>query len=552
MKKLIGFSTLIISLLFVTAAFARNLTDECVVHLDKSFYVTGEVIWFKIYLPTSSKGNPFTLRVALLNKQGEVADYYFLKTAGKTFVNGYFKIPFSYESGVYQLAFVAQEQATKRPVILAKVPVPIYNDLEKLNTIEITASNAETELANSFQSNNLQIEVSLDQAAYKSRSTVQPVITVKDASGKPVKANLSVAVTDIALAGNDVLNQPTISKGFPLVSAVLDDDIYTQTKLSGSSAGTQNKNLIGIYDPVEWQMFYASPNDEGVFFIEMPHFYGEKNIQFLGYPDADIQITTNEVLKASNSSSLIYTEGILKYMELSRQRKKIFQLHTTLETNLAPELDSEEPEPLSPDRSILLSNYENFEDLATFFREVSSPLTFTLDRKKNLYSARMYNPGIQTYYPNDPMFIIDGQVTRNADFVARLKCTNIERVDLYYNFDKLFSKFLVIGSSGAISITTKSGVTIPEPEAEDIIAIHGLLPPAKFPEFKPEQIGNNQHQPFFRPQLYWNPAIETDANGQATFSFVQSDDISTFRIEVAVQSEDGVMGKASKEYRVNW
>lgn len=544
---------LIISFLFFTkAAFAGNPADQCLVHLDKAFYVTGEVIWFKIYLPPGSKGNPFTLRVALLDAQGQVADYFFLKTEGKSYANGYYKIPFDRASGVYHLAFLGQEQTSKRPVILAKVPVPVYNDLEKLNNIEITAATPEVESLNILEWNDLQVEITLDQDAYKNRETVQPVITVKDQSGRPVKANLSVAVTDIALTGKAFPGQSTVSAGFPLVSAALDDQIYTQTKLSGNSVGTQKENLIGIYDPVEWQMFYASPDDEGVFFIEMPHFFGEKQIQFLGYPNPDIQVQINEVLKATNSSPLIYTEAILKYLELSRQRKKIFQLYATLETNLSPELAEEESEPLPPDRSILPSNYEAFEDLATFFREISSPLTFTLDRKKNIYTARMYNPGIQTYYPNDPMFIVDGQVTRNADFVARLKSTDVERVDLYFNFDKLFSNFLVIGSSGAISITTKSGVKIPEPEAADILTIHGVQPPATFPEFRPEQLGNNKHQPFFRPQLYWNPALETDANGQASFAFVQSDDISTFRIEVVVQAEDGSIGRASKEYIVNW
>lgn len=544
---------LIISFLFFTkAAFANNPSDQCLVHLDKSFYVTGEVIWFKIYLPTSSKGNPFTLRVALLDKQGELADYFFLKTEGKSYAYGYYKIPFNRESGVYQLAFLGQEKTSKRPVILAKVPVPIYNDLEKLNNIPVAASVLDIESHNKLIASNLHIEISLNQNTYKNRAKIEPVITVKDQSGQPVRANVSVAVTDIAITGKALPGQSTVSTGFPLFSTALNDNIYTQTKLSGSSAGTQKENLIGIYDPLEWQMFYASPDEEGVFFIEMPHFYGEKSIQFLGYPNPNIQVQLNEVLQANYSPTIVYTEEILKYLELSRQRKKIFQLYTTLETSLVPELSDNALEPLPPDRSILLSNYENFEDLATFFREISSPLAFTLDRKKNLYTARMYNPGIQTYYPNDPMFIVDGQVTRNADFVARLKPTEVDRVDLYYNFDKLFSNFLVIGSSGAISITTKSGVRIPDPEAEDIITIHGLLPPAKFPEFKPEQIGNNQHQPFFRPQLYWNPTLETDAKGEASFSFVQSDDISTFRIEVVVQAEGGAIGQATKEYIVNW
>ena len=55
--------------------------DRYLVHLDKSFYVTGEVIWFKLYLPKAHQGQGFTLRVALFNPKGEVASYFFLPTA---------------------------------------------------------------------------------------------------------------------------------------------------------------------------------------------------------------------------------------------------------------------------------------------------------------------------------------------------------------------------------------------------------------------------------------------------------------------------------------
>ncbi|MBK7870522.1 MAG: hypothetical protein IPJ74_07500 [Saprospiraceae bacterium] len=378
---------------------------------------------------------------------------------------------------------------------------------------------------------------------------MQANIIVKDKNGKPMKANLSVAVSDWALTGSEVLNQATVQEGYPLGTTAFDDHIYSRTKLAAEKL---NENLIGIYAAQDWQMFYASPDKEGTFFIAMPHFYGDKTIQFLGYPNPDINIQLEEPIKSAPAVPLVYTEGILKYLQLSQQRKKIFQLYKTLETNLNNEKADEEIEPIQPDRTIRTEEYESFEDIATFIREISSPVAFTLDRKKNLYSARMYNPAAQTFYPNDPMFIIDGKVTRNADFAARLKLNQIEQIDLYYNFDKLFENFLVIGSSGVISITTKSGVLIPEEEEKDIFKINGLQYPAAFPEFRPEQVNNNAHQPFFRPQLFWNPSVETNEQGQARLQFFQSDDISTFRIEIVAQSEDGTIGVGKKEYVVSW
>ncbi|MDX1939486.1 MAG: alpha-2-macroglobulin family protein, partial [Saprospiraceae bacterium] len=127
-----------------------------------------------------------------------------------------------------------------------------------------------------------------------------------------------------------------------------------------------------------------------------------------------------------------------------------------------------------------------------------------------------------------------------------------EQLAVYYNFDKLFENFSVIGSNGVVYITTKSSILIPEEEENNIFKINGLQYPAAFPEFHPNQVGKDLHQPFFRPQLYWNPKVETDDKGQAALTFFQSDDISTFRIEVVAQSEDGSIGIGRKEYVVSW
>lgn len=523
-------------------------SDPCILQLDKSFYVSGEVIWFKIYLPVESKGHPFSLRVGLLDSNGKLVDYFFLPTQGKTYASGYYKIPFDWASGVYQLVCSAQEQASKQTILLAKTRIPVYNDLEKPKVTALASFNKNQN--NTLNNSNLQVEINLNKNNYKSRETVQATVTVKDASGKPVKANISAAVTDWSLAGDNILNQANITTGFPLINSNLDSLIYTQVNITGSPA---QQSLMGIYIPKNWNMMYASPNPDGQFYIRIPTFYGEKNIQCLGYPNPDIQVEMNDPLRSmiEPAPALTYTEGILKYLEFSRERKKIFQLYTTLETNLNIIPIEEKVEPLKPDRTIQIDQYDAFEDMATFFREIITPLNFKLDRKQNHYTAKMFNPGRQEEYAGNPIFIIDGKVTRDADFVARLKMNQIKQVDLYYVFDKIYNNFRVIGSSGVVNITSKSGILLPETEEADVFTLKGWQIPADFPAFQADQI-NNKNQPFFRPQLYWNPNLTTDANGQMTFSFVQSDDLSTFRIEVLAQAEDGSMGHAWQEYVVSW
>jgi hypothetical protein len=207
--------------------------------------------------------------------------------------------------------------------------------------------------------------------------------------------------------------------------------------------------------------------------------------------------------------------------------------------------------PLKADRSLRPAEFEAFEDLAPFFREISTPLSFKQERKTGQYSARMYNPSTFTDYPSAPVFVIDGKMTRDANFVARLKCSQIESIDLYYQPTQLLGYFKAIGRSGVVHIRSKAEIAIPAAEAEDIFQLNGLQSAAAFPALKAEQLQAAPAQAFFRTQLYWQANLRTDAQGQVDFSFVQGDDWSRFRIQVIVQGGDGRLGEGQVIYGAN-
>ena len=535
-------------LLIQPEAKAQNSQKtSCLVHLDKSFYVSGEVIWFKIYLPVETRGKAFNLQVGVIGKNGAPISTFFLPTIGKTQANGSYKIPFDLTSGVYTLAFLALEKASKQPVVLASVPVSIYNDLEKLNPAELKVS--EPVATSLTLSQDLQIEIVLDKEQYHSRESVQASIQVKDRNGAPVKADLSIAVNDWALAGEAVFPANTLIQGNTVTDNAFSDQLFVPVKLLGE-AGSQSQNLISIFFPEDWQMLYTSPKQTELY-MEMPPFTGQRNIQFLGHPNPNIEIQLLNPFKATANSTLLYTPGILKYLEWSRQRKKIYQLYARVENQMNSATQIVGRPPLLPDRSLVMAEFEAFEDLATFAREISTALSFKLDRQTDRYQGRMYNPGTLTFYPSNPMFIVNGKVTRDADFVARLKINQIEKIDLYYQPEKLFANFKAIGRSGVVNIRTRTEIAIPADEEADRFKISGLQEQTAFPMLDIKD-STQKTQPHFRPQVYWNPSLETDATGKANFSFLQPDDWSNFSIEVIAQGENGAMGQGSKKYTVVW
>ncbi len=534
-------------------ATAKPMTDACVVHLDKAFYVTGEVMWYKIYLPAASREQPFTIRVSLLRANGREVDYFYLNTEGKTYAEGYYKVPFNFQSGAYTLLFSARESQRKRPVTLADVTVPIYNDLQSLPK-NIMVSEAPSERFSDDEAadaDELRVNITLNKDTLQSREEVRVQVAVTDQQGRPVRANLSASITDWALAGTQTMRQPAVTAGYPMPAASLARDIYFSGEVTDSLNNSLQDHLLGAFAPEDWSLTYAAMGNGRDFALQLPPFYGERQIQFISYPAEDIDITLETALTKKTEAQLPYTKGIIEYLTLSRQRKKIFQLYTDLEFNLNPERIANSTEKPAPDRELVVATYEAFEDVFTFLREISTPVAMKYIRKTDTYDALMYNPAKQAFFPEEPLFVVDGKLTRDADFVARLKMEPIDRIDLYFDFGKLFTNYQVMASSGIISLESQNlDLPVPDADAEDIFNVNGLQYPAAFPVFKPENV--NANQPFFRPQLYWNPVIETDANGRADFTFHQSDDVSTFRIQVVAQDEQGNIGKGSREYVVRW
>lgn len=532
---------------------------NCWVHIDKSFYVTGEVMWYKIYLPSAFKGKQQSVRVRTMSASGEILHEHFLKTEGKGYAQGYYKIPFTLSSGRYHIEFSGYIQQSMTPVMLAYLTVPVYNDLEKR---QISAEALTDPLTNPstppVSLADLDISLTVEPEVIQSRDELKVRVAVRDKNGKPIASGLSVAVRDESLTGPAISTGTTLKRGnavAPELSSQLGNNVYVKARLFNDENQTLQANVIGAWLPVNNQLLYTKSSATGDFHLEFEDFYGIKPVQILGYENEQesIHVQLEKKVEVTTLPPLNYTKGIMDYMKFSRERKKIFQYYTNLEFNLTAEEVEEKIQKLSPDSKFRMRDYEPFENVFAFFTEILTPLRFKRDRDGN-YTASMYNPlskTIDKYYSGKPLFIVDGKVTRDAGFIATMDLAQVEEVALFFNPQKLRRQFNVLGGNGiAVFTTNVQNIAIPKEEAEDILRVKGIQPRAEFPVFTPGQIG--ERQPFFRPQLYWNPSLSTDSKGEATFNFHQSDDISTFQIEVVAQAEDGRMGYSTFKYKVVW
>lgn len=514
--------------------------DAALVHFDKSFYVSGEVVWFKLYLPASAQGKDFSVKLLVANGTGQVVGEQFLAVGKDAVCAGHYALPFDAAPGVYAFVFKALQKNGVADELL-RASVPVYNDLNPWD--EKTVLETPVGASSMPMPSDLKVEIQMESTV-QPRQTVQLKIMVSDQLGHPVKATGSLSVTDEELCGTQVLPSQNIQAGIALPdNADWLSGIYKHGIVRHADGRLMTSTLIPVWN-LETRELHFGKSANGELTLQLPHYEGLRHLQVLGVPEEPLRVSWDEELVKASPSKLRYTEGIFQYLESSRKRKKIYQYYGKTET-LLPSLPPTAPTENWKSRQVFkVQDYERFPDLATFFQEVIWRIKFT--QRGGRYAASMYNTDTHTEFTEPPLFLLDQKASFDADFVGKLDPAGINTIELLFDPKLLRKYYPAVGGGGVVRITTLSGNQLLSPEKEaEILALPGISPELKFP-----LVSVAQNEPALRPVVCWQPSVSTDKNGLAVATFVQSDDRSTFCAEVLLQAPDGRRGYARVCYQV--
>jgi hypothetical protein len=250
------------------------------IHLDKSFYVSGEIIWYKVYLPASAAGKEVSVYTCLLDAKGAIVADQFVQTKRESFCFGQFEIPLDLPTGMYALHCSATNSAFEKD-LLVQAPVPIFNDLLPLPK-ELSSSQPLIDQNASFEKAQLGAQEALKIAIKKGPSNGEDwQIIVSDQSGNPVSANASVSIADEALCGASAYPLYNLYQGdiLPANVAWL-GPMYRSGKAMDEAL--QPYTLTMIANDIELShIFYTQPDQNGRFSLELPEYQGQRNIQLL-------------------------------------------------------------------------------------------------------------------------------------------------------------------------------------------------------------------------------------------------------------------------------
>ena len=428
--------------------FLFGLSAQGEVHFERPFHVAGEVAWFSAY--PAGEVLPARVRVSVHKPSGELLDYFFL-TEDDGAYRGYYRWPFTTETGYYRLHLSALT-ADERVVSLGTARHRVFADKR------VDGSGPAAPFFAANKGSDLQLSVADGK------------VTVEGLKGEPF--SISAVQRGVVPAGRTTV---------PLTDAqpapAYTDTLFYRAKLTAADGTPLATNLLPVVDPRTLRFGFTKAAADGTFNYYAAPFEGEKTVYVRDVDDRDVKPVLEVPTLPAITESPRITDDVAAYIDLARRRRKIYQLFATVETELNVSPAPEERRALDPSRSFRVQDYKKFPDMFNFFKEVAGELR--VRQKKDNYTARLYNAPTQRYFTGSPLYLIDGRPTRDDNFVLTLDPGNIDLLAFYYGDRKLRRTFPALGSQGVVQIETVRGIqNFPAADSDDGITIRGLQPQA--------------------------------------------------------------------------
>jgi len=540
------YSRILSTLVFVLGTTLFLHAESLVVQLDKPFYTAGDPVRYQLYFPSSFQGQDLALKVAIYHPEGRLICEHFLKTKEKAYAEGFLKIPYDISSNTYHWLLLGTSKDGKQRVKLGTIHLPIYNDL---TTKDAPRQIPSIPLA-SLPASELQINFEWENTERKRRSPIKGKVQVQDQEGRPVDGVLSVAVKDAALLALGTDNE--LSTHYLELPKQVVNKLSSEIRVLGRTVdqnGTAVQSVIlSAYLKSENKFYFTQSDPSGLFSLQLPELTGERSIQFMDYQRNAIQVIISDEIALEASPVQKNKPSLSTYLDWSRLRKKIYQFYGTIETPITPKPAAIDRQNLTPDQRFVMNHYAPFDDLTIFFNEIVTPFKIR-SRGKRGYRARMFNPEqqIREFYKGSPVFIVDGYLTRDANFIYNIPIEKIDTIDLFFFSQSLKQQFGPIGNSGMVIMNTSlNQLDLPKNDADNVFQLSLVQAQSHTKEdkqYSAEQLETS-------PNLLWLTNQSINSNGTYELDFQHSDDLGTFLIEITVQSADGKTSTFSQYYEV--
>jgi len=435
----------------------------------------------------------------------------------------------------------------------------------------------------------LDIKIKLDKKNHKTRDKIKFDINIKDKTGNPVRANVSVAVRNKSRVINTLSDKSNIISSLFLqadVKGQIEDQQHYFKDTEKAKKDLDILLLTQAWRKFTWENILQDS-------IPTPEFEVEKDLSISGRmtkylfdisaKHASVELTFlnkyNDVYKTVcdkkgrfSFNGLDYNDTLDVLLEFRSRvgRKNIMAIldqDSDIGIKFSPfdgfyldsllvkrrieyiPLPKEEKDPNVPEDFKLYRQADQvikFDD--AHYSSYSSVMEALRGKVPGLsvgQNGSMIRGPKSIMLSNEPLYLIDGMMT-SFDGVQSLNVNDVDRVEILKGPSAAI--YGSRGGNGVIAVYTKKGYFYKRGELR--FKMLGYHTPKSFyvPKYKSDNIDSEKKD--LRTTVYWNPNVKTDKTGKAYIEFYQSDVSDNFEIVIEGMTEKGKVGSFIGSYNV--
>lgn len=507
---------------------------ECFfVHFDKSFYVSGEVMWFKVYrLDISEEAQSRILHVDLVNHQNQVIARQKLPIEnGSSF--GSMELPLDAKEGYYRFRAYTRYNFNFDPPVIYQANIPVYQlDKQEISRTEYmpTESTEPSGMAG--------ISIITDKRVYSPRDSLEVSIQIdgQEVADKTGKLSISVVPIELVIPRFEFYHHLECPQLSPIEGPLIlpERSLFIEGILQNPLTGQKvSSRLLSIYVDETSQLIRAS-SGEGSIRVTVPDFQGTGTFQLLNldpYNPSVLELIT----ETENIAEIPYTnpdlprrtDRVLNYLGQLEKRRKIIEL---FDLYRLPGETNSPPPPKVPDAVYRTDGYTQIYSFEQFINEAIPNVRVNSDDSTN--SVRLFNREQGRLFEDHPWYIVDGFLTFNETEVLQIPYRDIEEIRLYSRtstMERFFQGFMF--RSGVMEVITRDVKYVRElRNSPNVVEIEGFALPKDFHDTI--TLPKDQTTPDLRGVMYWSPNVFTNEQGAGQITVPLSDDTGEYAIVI--------------------
>ncbi len=545
MKKLLITIQLLIVANIIFSQQINNYSEQTILNIDRSLYITGESINFSVLILNNENYNNKLLSkilyIELITPNGKqvVGKKYRIENS-KCF--GAISIPDNLNSGNYYLRVYTKFMRNKGPASYDYQYIKIINPQKKdiLNGFNHSSKTDNFKLeAITENQNNFDIEISKNIFSTREKVDIKVSNKLLDSL-----LNIAVSVTPESTTNfKRILSEELIeysniyipeTRGITLTGLLKDkttNSIISQ-KTVNLSILENNKNVF----------YSVITNSKGYFYFALPDLYGDKDIfistEYLKDITPELLIDndfcTNNIELPNPKFSLTKEEqGIAYKLAINYEVINHFSSDTSINQyeNYSQHSDTL-PFYGNPTSILYIDEYISLPTLEDYFTEIPFLVRLKKIKGEKQFKVIGNHPELAIY---KPLVMVDLVPVNNIENILKISPKNISRIEVVTS-PYIKGNVTYGGIINIVSIKNDlAGIKLPKSG----VFLNYLFFEEETNVDDSSNISSLSNIPDSRNTLYWNPNLEFNSNSSANFSFITSDVPGKYIIKIIGTTQKG-------------